>query len=142
MSHGHRSIEGCPSAIHSATARPTPPAWVIQTASAAQNPRTCGASPRTGIASGVNRNMPLTFRPSRAPRSAGSSSPAAAIAVRNAFGDHSAIDGITGAASWERMSSGLDDHRLVVVGPDHEPLSLLAEVHGAILVPEDREPYP
>ena len=106
MSHDHRSVAGCPSAIHSATARPTPPAWVIQIASAAQNPRTRGDSPRTGIASGVNRNMPLTFRPSAALRSAGSSSPAATIAVRNALSDHSAIDGITGASSWERMSSG------------------------------------
>ena len=106
MSHDQRSIEGCPSAIHSATARPTPPAWVIQTASAAQNPRTCGDSPRTGIPSGVNTNMPLTLRSSAAPRSAGSTSPAATIAFRNALSDHSAIDGITGASSWERMSSG------------------------------------
>ena len=56
MSHSRKSTAGSPWTSHSATAWPTPPAWVIQTAWADQNPRTWGDSPRTGNPSVVKEN--------------------------------------------------------------------------------------
>ena len=50
---------GVPFTIHSAIARPAPPAWVTQIASATQTPRTSSDSPRSDWASGVKENMPL-----------------------------------------------------------------------------------
>src|SRR5919197_973861 len=52
-------LEQYPSTSSSATARPTPAECVTQTASATQNPDTCGDSPSSGMLSVVNENSPL-----------------------------------------------------------------------------------
>ena len=67
MSHSRRSVVGSPFTIHSATALPTPAAWVIHTACADQNPRTWGDSPSTGKLSVVKENRPLNLRVKPAP---------------------------------------------------------------------------
>ena len=57
------SIPGSPEVIHSAITFPTPMAWVIQTASAIQNPLASLDSPSNGPPSGVKENSPFIGRP-------------------------------------------------------------------------------
>ena len=106
MSHSRRSIDGEPSTIHSAIALPAPPAWAIQTASAAQNPRTSSDSPRTGMASGVNENMPLNPSTSSAPSRAGMNSSAERRAGAKSEAVKAIAAGITPGSPCPTMSSG------------------------------------
>src|SRR3712207_7778094 len=66
------SIPGSPEVIHSAITFPTPMAWVIQTASAIQNPLASLDSPSNGPPSGVKENSPFIGRSISAPSRAGS----------------------------------------------------------------------
>jgi hypothetical protein len=62
MSTASRSTLGSPSTIHSASARPAPPAVAMPTElkpAPTKNPRTSGASPRMNWLSGVKLSGPL-----------------------------------------------------------------------------------
>ena len=92
--------------IHSATALPAPPAWVIQIASATQKPRTSGDGPISGMPSGVNEKMPLMPWVSGAPRRAGSSSTASAWAASKCSGVNSLSAGGGAFSSKPESSPG------------------------------------
>ena len=90
-----------------AIARPTPPACVIQTASAAQKPRTSGDSPSSEKPSGVKEKRPLNAEPNVASRSAGMRAAASASDSAKCSGVNSMIAGwsLCGSAS-ARTGSG------------------------------------
>ena len=89
------SMLGWPSAIHSATIRPMPPACVTQTASQIQNPRTLVDSPTTDPMSGVNENIPLiAVDSSTMPFTGGSSSTDPSYATRKSSGVKGSTEGI------------------------------------------------
>ena len=105
MSHSRRSAVGSPFTIHSATALPTPPAWVNHTACADQKPRTWGDSPSTGKPSVVNENRPLNLRVRPAPSTLGITSRAAVIAFWKWSGVKGISAGPVGAPQCSGMSS-------------------------------------
>ena len=105
MSASCTSRLGVPSAIHSAMILPTPPAWATHTASADQKPRTTGDSPRIGMPSTVNENMPFSSSAKGASLREGTRSITGASASENRSGLKGAVAGVIRDRSYGRMSS-------------------------------------
>jgi hypothetical protein len=78
----------------SATARAAPIEWVIQMASATQNPSSSGAGPSSGAPSGVKENRPLIPSTGPWPARSGSRSTASAHEATKSSGVKGSTEGM------------------------------------------------
>ncbi len=95
--------------------------------------------PISGMLSVVNEKSPLNALVELGvARSTGSSSCVSSQAGAKSASVNASTDGMTSAASTERMSSAVDGHRAVAVPADAEPVEALPEVQVGVLVAQDR----
>ena len=136
-SHSCRSKSVTPSTSHSAIARPTPAEWVTQTASG--DPEAAARRPTRRAAAVVGGEGEQAVE--RLVDSAAGAARAAAPGLVPGPAKCSAVNGAMAgmtvdAARPDRL--GLDQQRRVAVGADAVAVAVLAEVHRAVLVAQDR----